>query len=72
MELIDFPDEIIIIIVQFIEPEFYYYNYAFRKFGDNQNIFSILFSIYNLVYTCKRFDFLRHKSYLIFNRIKNI
>ena len=66
MELIDFPDEIIIMIAQFIEPE-YKYHYVSIKRWKNKH-FSPLLSIYDLVCTCKRFDFLRHESFLIFNK----
>ena len=64
MEFTDLPDEIIIIIAQFIEPK---YEYRFVSLKRCYLHFSALLSIYDLVCTCKRFNFLRNESFLIFD-----
>lgn len=65
MEFIYLPDEIIIMIAQFIGPT--KYNHVCLKRWTHE-VFPQLLSIYDLVCTCKRFEFLRHETFLIFNK----
>lgn len=67
MEFTDFPDEIIIVIVEFIKPGNGYYDYEMTRCKDEQKGFPLLYSVYDLVCTCKRFDFLRYESFLIYD-----
>ena len=66
MELINLPDELLVIIVQFIESMVHYYNIDLKMHCKHQAFTCHeLFSVYDLVCTCKRFEFLKYKKYLI-------
>ena len=63
MELINLPDKLLVIIVQFIKSNVEYYNINLKKHQDFT--YHELFSVYDLVCTYKRFEFLKYEKYLI-------
>lgn len=61
--LVDMPNDVLICIIQYIEPTYGFYDtYLYRM---EYACPDELLTVYDLVTTCKRFGFLREKSYLV-------